>query len=204
MWVTAGSIVVFVALLAAVTAGALGSGSVDARTEFAAHAAILDHHGLLRVARALTNLGAPLTVDLLALAAALALLLLRRPRAAAYVVVVRIAAQLLDTLIKGLVARHRPRLLHPVAHAAGYSFPSGHAAGAASTFLPIAVVVGTVVANAAVRRTTWVFAVLICLVVATTRVLLGVHFLSDVIAGLTLGTAMTCVLAPILCRRGRG
>lgn len=192
---------VFVALLISVTAGALGAGSVDARLESSAHSAVLDHPELLRLAKALTNLGAPLYVDLLALVAALVLLAWRRPRAAAYVLVVRVATQILDALIKALVARHRPRLAHPVAHAAGFSFPSGHAAGAASVYLPLAVVIGALVTRAAFRRTAWVLAVLLCLVVATTRVLLGVHYPSDVIAGLTLGAVVTAAVTPVL--RGR-
>jgi undecaprenyl-diphosphatase len=95
--------------------------------------------------------------------------------------------------VKELVDRARPTL-NPVAHTLGPSFPSGHSSWSAAFFAATAllfmrgrsrraqaVIVG-VCAAAAVS-------------VAATRVLLGAHWLSDVIAGLALGSAWFCVCA---------
>jgi len=195
--VAAAGFAVFVALLVAVSAGAFGHGSVDARADVRAHATVVDHHGLLTSARWLTNLGAPYVVDAVAAVAAVALWLAGRRRAALYVVGVRVIALVVESSVKLLVARSRPALAHPVAHATGYSFPSGHATGAASLYLPLALVACTVLPGRVARAIVISVAVLICLVVATTRVLLGVHYPSDVIAGLAIGVCATAALLAV-------
>ena len=95
-----------------------------------------------------------------------------------------------DGLKEG-IRRARPALAHPVAHAHGFSFPSGHAFGSAALYASLAVVLGPRVPFAARLA----LAVLPPLVVATTRVMLGVHFPSDVVAGLFAGWAVALLLA---------
>ena len=197
------STVVFVGLLIAVVAGALGAGSVDARSVTSAHAAVRDHPLLLSLARALTNLGAPVVVDALAAVAGVVLWLTGRRRASLYVLAVRVAALVLDSAFKDLVGRSRPVLADPVAHASGFSFPSGHATGAASVYLPLAALANGVLVRRGARIVVMGVAVLACLVVATTRVLLGVHYPSDVLAGLALGTAVTCAVSAVMPARPR-
>jgi undecaprenyl-diphosphatase len=79
----------------------------------------------------------------------------------------------------------------PVAHASGFSFPSGHALGSAALYASLAVVATARVPMPA----RLVLAVLPPVVVAATRVLLGVHFPSDVVAGLFLGWAIALLVA---------
>jgi undecaprenyl-diphosphatase len=178
-------------LLVAVTTGLLGGRSVDTRTVNAAHRFVLHHHGVLTAARAATTLGAPLVVDVAAAVAAVVLWLARRRVEAVFVVGVRFAAAGLSGLAKAAIARPRPALLRPVAHASGFSFPSGHATGAASLYLPLALVVVGLLRSAVARLAAVTVAGSVCLVVATTRVLLGVHYPSDVIAGLATGALVT-------------
>jgi membrane-associated phospholipid phosphatase len=185
------ALVVFVALLIAVSVGLLGTGSFDARADASAHTAVLDHRDLLTSARWLTHLGDPVVVDAITVIAAAVLWLLRRPRAALYVVAVRLTALVVESLVKVLVARPRPSLPNPVDHATGYSFPSGHAAGTASIYLPLAVVACAMLRGPVARSIVFGVAVLICVVVAATRVLLGVHYPSDVIGGLAVGVCAT-------------
>jgi membrane-associated phospholipid phosphatase len=183
---------VVVAALIGVTAGALGPHSVDGRIVAAAHRLVLRDHWVLDAARTSTNLGAPRTVDGVALAAAVGLSLWRQFRKAGFVLAVRLVTLVCDNALKSVVHRARPVLLDPVAHAHGYSFPSGHAAGAASAYLPLAVLLlGN--RHAVIRRGAVGLAVAVCLLVGLSRVLLGVHFPTDVLAGLALGAALTCV-----------
>jgi undecaprenyl-diphosphatase len=102
-----------------------------------------------------------------------------------YLAVVGIGVSLLTNGLKLVVHRERPNVMHLTA-AHGYSFPSGHTAAAAACWAAIALVVARKWPRSA-RRTAAAVAVMITLSVAATRVLLGVHWLTDVIAGAVLG-----------------
>ena len=90
-------------------------------------------------------------------------------------------------LIKFTVDRARPNIAQLTGFA-GTSFPSGHAAAAAATYAVFAMVLGR-------RRSPTVKALLggaavsIAIAVAATRVLLGVHWFTDVLAGVFIGWA---------------
>jgi undecaprenyl-diphosphatase len=181
---------VVIGLLVAVTTGLLGQGSVDFRADAAANAMVRHHHSVLIAAKDVTRAGAPIVVDVVAVVVTVALLLLRRPVLAAYVLIVRIATQLISSCLKTAVGRHRPVVGHPVAIWHGDSFPSGHAAGAASVYLPLALILVMWLKS---KWRQWAIASTaagVCLVVAASRVLLGAHYPSDVVAGLALGAAI--------------
>lgn len=139
---------------------------------------------LLAAARAVTHLGDPVGVTVAAAVLALTLAATGRRRMALYVLAARLGAVLLSTGLKEVVGRARPVFDVPVASASGLSFPSGHALGGSAFWLSTAVVV---VALAGRRRAWLAVAVGLSLLVAASRVLLGVHHLSDVVAGVVLG-----------------
>ena len=129
----------------------------------------------------------------------LAIWLVRRRRAwsvAIWVAVTMAAGGILGAVLKLLVGRHRPDLLEPVARASGYSFPSGHALnnalGAAVFVLVLLPLVGD---HPRRRAALWTAAVVVPLVTAVARVGLGVHWTSDVVAGLLLGVAVAAATA---------
>lgn len=110
-----------------------------------------------------------------------------------------VGALVLYDVIKILVARPRPSLAERLSSVTGWSFPSGHATQSVAFWgmLAVAVSAGR---SAAVRRALWVGAIAIALAVGLSRVYLGVHWISDVVAGWTLGAAWLCLLAPIAMR----
>jgi membrane-associated phospholipid phosphatase len=187
----------------AVAAGALGHASLDARVAADAHSLGSEHSTLLHFCRDLTWLGAPIVVDIVIALSAVALWWLELRRAAVYLVVARVVAQLISTLLKHAVGRERPHFAHAVAHASGASFPSGHAVGAASTYLAIAIVLMSMTSRSVLRWLALAAAVVTSLVVAATRVLLGVHWMSDVLAGLALGGAVACAATMVIDPRRR-
>lgn len=91
--------------------------------------------------------------------------------------------------IKVLVARARPVVEDALTHAPGYSFPSGHAANTAAAATTL-----TILLWPALRRRGRVAmvtgATVVTLVTAVDRVMLGVHYPSDVVAGVALGAGL--------------
>jgi len=94
-----------------------------------------------------------------------------------------------------IVGRPRPGLAALDEVSVGTSFPSGHAAAAAA-YGAMVIVVFERTRNLWVRVVTVTLAVLVPLIVATARMYRGVHYLTDVIAGILLGAA--CVIGVYL------
>jgi membrane-associated phospholipid phosphatase len=104
-----------------------------------------------------------------------------------FLVTVVVGDVLLVNTIKGLLDRVRPTF-DPIAESLGPSFPSGHSALAAAFYAAVALVL----ARRRSPRTRALLAgvaVAVAVAVACSRVLLGVHWMSDVIAGLAFGWA---------------
>ncbi|GAA2727550.1 phosphatase PAP2 family protein [Cellulomonas aerilata] len=96
----------------------------------------------------------------------------------------------LQLVAKQLVQRARPVVEDAVAHAPGYSFPSGHAANTAAACAVVTVLVWPLLGPRG-RLAAAAGAAVVVLVTAADRVLLGVHYPSDVVAGVLLGVAVT-------------
>jgi membrane-associated phospholipid phosphatase len=109
-------------------------------------------------------------------------------RLALFVVVTVGGSPLLNEVVKLAVHRARPILPNPVAHASGASFPSGHAQGAVVGYA-VLLLVFLPVLRGATRRLLVAAAVMMVLAIGFSRVALGVHYLSDVLAGYLLGAA---------------
>jgi membrane-associated phospholipid phosphatase len=133
-----------------------------------------------------TWLGA--TVTVLAITVILgALEWLRRRRLAvlAFLVTVVVGQNLIANTVKALVERERPPVPH-LAASSGFSFPSGHTAAAAATWAAVVLVLGRG-RPLRVKALLATGAAVITVAVAASRVLLGVHWLTDVIGGAALG-----------------
>ncbi|HTI33975.1 MAG TPA: phosphatase PAP2 family protein, partial [Miltoncostaea sp.] len=107
--------------------------------------------------------------------------------------VVVVGDKLLTTGVKDLADRARPTL-EPVAKTLGPSFPSGHSSTAAAFFAAAALVLGLGRSPRA-RAVLAGVAVGLAVAVAASRVLLAVHWLTDVVAGLALGWAWFAICA---------
>ena len=102
---------------------------------------------------------------------------------------------LADTVVKLVVHRQRPPLPYAVVAADGYSFPSGHAMGITTAALLSAWALDHwIIRSTRTRIATWTTAVIIIAVVGFSRIYLGVHYPSDVIAGWLLGLIWVGVL----------
>jgi undecaprenyl-diphosphatase len=142
----------------------------------------------VRVLDAITNIGKPITLFVLVAAAVMYLLWRRRIRLALYLVVTAVGGGLIDTAVKVLVNRPRPVVDHPIATALGKSFPSGHAMSSTVTYGALALVFLPVLPRRW-RPVALCAVVVLVLAIGTSRLFLGVHFVSDVVGGFVLGLA---------------
>lgn len=97
---------------------------------------------------------------------------------------------ILGLVAKLLVQRARPVVDEPVSHSPGYSFPSGHAFNATVVAAVLVFLLWPLLSRAW-RRGAIALAAAFVLAVALDRVFLGVHFPSDVFAGMVLGVGIT-------------
>lgn len=112
---------------------------------------------------------------------------------APFLIVVVVGDKLLTTGVKELANRARPTL-EPIAKTLGPSFPSGHSSTAAAFFAAAALVLGLGRSPRA-RAVIAGVAVGLAVAVAASRVLLAVHWVTDVVAGLALGWAWFALCA---------
>jgi len=88
-------------------------------------------------------------------------------------------------VLKHLVHRARPP--GALVNLSTFSFPSGHTVGATTLYLGLAWIVSRRSTGRPARLTVWAGALLIAVAVGATRIVLGVHYASDVIGGFALG-----------------
>lgn len=111
-------------------------------------------------------------------------------RVAIWIVVSGIVAIGGNALIKLIFQRDRPYFDEPLHEIGGYSFPSGHSAGAGMLFTVAILMTIVLTGRGLKRRVIVAILVLLGLGVGASRIFLGVHYLSDVVAGLSFGTAV--------------
>lgn len=143
--------------------------------------------------RGFTQLGATGVALPLCLLAALALRRAGDRRASVALLGAYAAVQAVVTLVKVIVERARPDAADAFASAGGYAFPSGHSATAVVVYGALALVAARH-GGARVRTAAIGAAVALAGLVGLTRVYLGVHFASDVLAGWLLGAAVLAVV----------
>lgn len=161
---------------------------VDAEVSEDLHRMVLRSEPVETSFRAITLLGEPAMLYAAAFLAALFFWRRGSRRIPVYLVSTNLLGGAINSTIKTIVARARPAFDDPIGHASGYSFPSGHTVAATVGFgtlllasmplLPRRLRVPSIVA----------YVVLVALV-ATSRLALAVHYLSDVLAGFVLGVA---------------
>jgi undecaprenyl-diphosphatase len=155
--------------------------------------------------RDITSLGSSSVLVLITAATIIYLLLIRRPATALLMFVAVAGGQVLSSLLKVGVDRPRPELVSHLVDEMSLSFPSGHAMLSAVTYLTL----GSLAARFLPGRTTKVYvlflAVLTTVLVGVSRIYLGVHWPSDVLAGWCAGFAwaMLCWLVARLPQRRR-
>jgi undecaprenyl-diphosphatase len=145
-------------------------------------------HWLLQSATDLSALGGFTVLWLLGAAAVAYLLLHRRRFEAAWLALALLGASLIDAGMKSLFHRARPEVVPHLAYVSNASFPSGHAMISAAAYLSIGLMLAETDPRPAGRTFLMVFACLLVVLIGASRIYLGVHWPSDVVAGWCFGS----------------
>jgi undecaprenyl-diphosphatase len=156
--------------------------------------------------RDITALGGT-TVVVLITAASIFYLLIDKKRAAALLVLIAVGGgTLISQALKGAFARPRPELVAHLVDVQTLSFPSGHAMLSAVTYLTLGALLARVQPRRRLKAYFIGMAILLTLMIGTSRVYLGVHWPTDVLAGWCLGAAWALLCWAVMLwlqRRGR-
>jgi undecaprenyl-diphosphatase len=156
-------------------------------------------------ARDVTSMGSTVVLGIVLLAV-VGYLLLAHKRAAAWLMLASVLGGLaVNSLLKYALARPRPDIVPPAVEVYTASFPSGHATLSAITYLTLAAILGRTQPAVSIRIYLLGLAALVTGLVGVSRVYLGVHYPTDVLAGWCIGVAwaMGCwALTSWLQRRG--
>ena len=179
--------------------------TVDREVAQGLHDAVRGRDALTAILKAITAIGTFFGHGTLVIVGTVVLIRARRRRLVEFLLVTTVFGWLLNNLVKIAVGRQRPTFEEPLATAHGLSFPSGHAMNSVVVLGALLLVFLPAVRPA--RRTAVVVAtVLLILLIGFSRIALGVHYLTDVVAGFVLGSAWlaACVAAFSVWRVERG
>lgn len=138
---------------------------------------------------------------LIVTAAALGYLLISgRPRTASFILVATGGGAAIGKLLKLAYGRPRPDLVPHLVDVTSASFPSGHAVDSAIVYLTLAALIARTVPDRAVRLYLLSTAILLTLTIGASRVYLGVHWPSDVVAGWSFGAAWALLCSTVYRR----
>ena len=149
----------------------------------------LGSHSLQEAMRDVTALGGVTVMTLVTVVAVLAFLMHGRRLHAALLGATVLLADVSSEVLKHIYARPRPDLVPHGSYVYSASFPSGHSTMSAATFLTLAMLIASLEPKSDVKVMVYILAVALMLAIGFSRVYLGVHWPSDVLAGWCLGAA---------------
>ena len=135
----------------------------------------------------MSTVGGPAGIAAVLVIASLVLLVKRRWRWLLYLAITAGGGALLNLELKHHFARTRPDVAEMLRRAGGFSFPSGHAMGSTVAYGALAYLAMRALTSWKWKSAALAFAITFIAAVATSRVYLGVHWISDVGAGITAG-----------------
>lgn len=155
--------------------------------------------------RDITALGSFAVLTLVTIAAVGFLVALKRYAEAGMIAFVAIGGHALSETLKAFFDRPRPDLVAHMMETTSASFPSGHAMMSAAIYLTLGAMLARVQPTRRLKTYIHAVAVLITLLVGASRVYLGVHWPTDVLAGWCLGAAWAILCwSALWLTRGRG
>jgi undecaprenyl-diphosphatase len=137
--------------------------------------------------RDITALGGPAVLTFMIAIVTIYLLLQKKYKSALLVVVVTVGGLLISLLLKDLFLRERPDIVPALMVETSPSFPSGHSMLSAVIYLTLGSLLSRIETNPRIRVYIISIAILTAIMVGLTRIMLGVHFPTDVLVGWIVG-----------------
>lgn len=156
------------------------------------------NHTVQMVMLEITSLGTGTVVTMIVLIAGLFLWLNQHKHSATLLVVATLGGMVLDNLLKIGFNRPRPQVFAWGTYAVSSSFPSGHAMSSVIVYGTVAYLAARLQRNARSRVLTMILAALIIALICASRLYLGVHYPSDIAAGLVIGLAWAAFCMSVL------
>jgi membrane-associated phospholipid phosphatase len=135
----------------------------------------------------MSNIGSPVGMTAIATIVAIVLAIRKRFRWMLYLVITAGGGALLNMELKRYFARARPDIAEMLRRASGYSFPSGHAMGSTVVLLAMSYLAFRTATSWRWKAACLALAWTLILGISLSRVYLGVHWISDVAAGICIG-----------------
>lgn len=107
---------------------------------------------------------------------------------------VAILTQLLEKIVKHIICRPRPHILYHLIEQGGFSFPSGHSITGMAVYLLLFILILAYMKSSGKKTALLVLTIFLAFGIGITRIYLGVHYPSDVLAGWCGAWAMTAVV----------
>lgn len=150
--------------------------------------------------RDVSALGSTFVLTFAVAVVAVYLLIVKAPQKAAFLVAACAAGALMNRLLKLAFGRERPDIVPHGTHATGESFPSGHTTNSAIIYLMLGMMLARVEASYTTKVFIFMVCVLLTALVGLSRIYLGVHWPTDVIAGWALGAVWVLLAWYVLIR----
>jgi undecaprenyl-diphosphatase len=153
---------------------------------------------------AISFFGSPLVLSVLGIAVAVYFISRRAWVFLASWIAALVGAGILDGVLKATVQRPRPAYAMAILHGHSFSFPSGHALASLVAYGMTAYFVVVLWAKAPSSRTAVIYlATILISAIGVSRLYLGVHYLTDVIAGYAVGAVWlsACITGVAIARR---
>jgi len=153
--------------------------------------------GLVDALLCITAVGGGYLRNLFALAAVAVLVFKKRKRDAKFYALTVMTGEITNLAVKQIVARERPQIVPHLTDASGMSFPSGHSFASTVVYILMALIFGATCERRWLRLAIVGLAVIVSASIACSRVMLGVHFPSDALAGWLGGAALATTAAAL-------
>lgn len=162
--------------------------------------AILKEYRTPRLTEAVLNisaLGSGIVLSIFVSTLCLLFLSVGQKHFALQLVIAALGSAILTWVLKSHFERVRPSLIEHLTFADGYSYPSGHSLSSASVYFTLAIILNNISLARSSKLILISMLLLIILAIGFSRIYLGVHYFSDITAGILLGIAWASLVGAL-------